>query len=72
MNKEAKKTGERNLRAVRKFFRDHLCATQVECSEAVGLSVMAVGRYVHKIRAEWRVEGNHGEEKERPGTSRSA
>lgn len=46
--------GQENLDAVKKFFRTHLCATQRECAEYLGLSVMAVNRHVRTIRAEWR------------------
>lgn len=46
--------GQENLDAVKKFFRTHLCATQRECAESLGLSVMAVNRHVRTIRAEWR------------------
>ncbi len=46
--------GDANLEAVRQFFRDHLCATQIECAEALGLSTMAVNRHVRVIRSEWR------------------
>lgn len=53
------KIGKENLRKVKKYFKEHLCATQLECSQAVGLSVFAVGRYVKRIRAEW-LNGNGG------------
>ena len=46
--------GRDNLAAVRAFMASHLCATQRECAEALGLSVMAVNRHVKEIRAEWR------------------
>ena len=36
--------GDANLDVLRRFFREHLCATQVECAEALGLSTMAVNR----------------------------
>lgn len=40
-----------NYRAIRIFFESHLCATQVECAAALGLSVMAVNRHVREIRS---------------------
>jgi len=46
--------GEENRDRVRQFFANHLCATQRECAEALGLSDMAVNRHVRAIRAEWR------------------
>lgn len=46
--------GDLNRATVRRWFRDHLCGTQRECAEALGLSVMAVNRHVKAIRAEWR------------------
>lgn len=46
--------GRRNLERVREYFRAHLCATNVECAEAIGLSVEAVGRHVATIRSEWQ------------------
>ena len=48
------KVGETNLEKVRKFFKTHLCATQVECAEALGLSTMAVSRHVRTLRSEWK------------------
>ena len=54
MNYKQIELGEENLDAVRDFFLTHLCATQRECSEALGLSAMAVNRHVRTIRAEWR------------------
>lgn len=45
--------GRENLAAVREYFSSHLCATNRECAAALGLSVMAVGRHVKTIRAEW-------------------
>ncbi len=46
--------GRANLERVRTFFSEHLCATNQECAKALGLGVMAVGRHVATIRAEWR------------------
>jgi hypothetical protein len=48
--------GDLNRMAVRRWFEAHLCGTQRECAEALGLSIMAVGRHVKAIRAEWREE----------------
>lgn len=48
-------TGRANLERVRSFFERHLCATQRECAEALGLSVMAVNRHVRTIRGEWKI-----------------
>lgn len=45
--------GRANLERVRAYFREHLCATNRECAYALGLGVMAVGRHVATIRAEW-------------------
>ncbi len=49
----AKEQGKRNMEMIREFFASHLCATNEECSKALGLSVFAVGRHARKIRAEW-------------------
>ncbi len=46
--------GAANLAAVRAYFSSHLCATNIECSIALGISVFAVGRHVRTIRAEWK------------------
>lgn len=46
--------GRANLERVRAYFREHLCATQRECSTALGLSIMAINRHVKTIRGEWR------------------
>lgn len=54
MNHKQVKLGQENLEAVRMFFKKHLCATQRECADALGISVMAVNRHVRTIRAEWR------------------
>lgn len=48
----AREVGKKNLTAVRAYFASHLCATQRECSKALGLDVMAVNRHVKTIRAE--------------------
>lgn len=53
-NYKAVEEGQRNLERVREYFATHLCATQRECAAELDLSVMAVNRYVAKIRAEWR------------------
>lgn len=52
--------GDLNLARVRRWFRQHLCGTQRECAEALGLSVMAVNRHVATIRAEWRPTKEQG------------
>ena len=56
MNWRGIEEGRRNREAVRAFFTAHLCATNVECSKALGLSIMAVGRHVEAIRAEWKTD----------------
>lgn len=53
--KSQQELGEENYRRVREYFRTHLCATQRECSEALGLSIMAVNRHVARIRDGWRL-----------------
>lgn len=45
---------EANHKAIRAFFSSHLCATNRECAEALGLNVCVVGRHVKSIRAEWK------------------
>lgn len=50
---ESIRQGEENYGRVVAFFNAHLCATQVECSKAIGISVKAVGRHVKRIRSEW-------------------
>lgn len=54
INHHQVQAGRENLAAVRAFFEAHLCATQRECAEALGLSPMAVNRHVRAIRDEWR------------------
>lgn len=54
MNTVQVNLGIENLERVRAFFKRHLCATQRECAEALGLSVMAVNRHVRAIRSEWK------------------
>lgn len=54
MNWRQVERGEANQEAVRRFFAEHLCATQSECAKALGLSPMAVNRHVKAIRAQWR------------------
>ena len=46
--------GDLNRTKVRRWFRTHLCGTQRECADELGLSVCAVGRHVRLIRSEWR------------------
>ena len=45
--------GRHNHPIVRAWFLAHPCATNREASEALGLSVMVIGRHASKIRAEW-------------------
>ncbi len=45
--------GADNYALVKQFFRAHLCATQAECAEALGLHPMTVNRHVKRIRGEW-------------------
>ncbi len=47
------KIGHENREAVRQFFASHIGCTNVECSKALGLSIMAVGRHVATLRQEW-------------------
>lgn len=54
MNYKGVEEGERNREAVRQWFAAHLCGTQAECVEALGLSVYAVSRHARAIRAEWQ------------------
>ena len=54
MNQKRIDKGEANYLAVLAYMSSHLCATQRECAEALGLSVMAVNRHVKRIRGEWR------------------
>lgn len=45
--------GAANRERVRNFLATHIGATNRECAEALGLGVMAVGRHVKALRAEW-------------------
>jgi hypothetical protein len=45
--------GQHNHALIRQWFIDHPCATNREAASALGLSEMAIGRHVRKIRAEW-------------------
>ncbi len=54
MNHKQVKLGEDNRDAVREWFTLHLCGTQRECAQDLGLSAMAVNRHVRAIRSEWR------------------
>jgi hypothetical protein len=47
------KIGHDNREAVRTYFASHLGCTNRECAQALGLSVVAVGRHVAKLRREW-------------------
>lgn len=50
--------GHDNREAVRAYFLAHVGATNVECARALGLGVMAVGRHIKTLRAEWlKTEG---------------
>jgi predicted ArsR family transcriptional regulator len=48
------KIGHDNREAVRTWLTAHLGGTQRECAAALGLSVLAVGRHVATLRAEWK------------------
>lgn len=45
--------GHDNREAVRAWLLNHVGGTNRECSAALGLSIMAVGRHVAKLRSEW-------------------
>ena len=47
------KIGKENRERVRQYFLDHVGCTNLECSVALGLSTMSVGRHVHRLRREW-------------------
>ncbi len=48
-----KDLAEHNFTLVRLYYRDHLGCTRRECAEALGLSEMAVGRHVDRLRRDW-------------------
>lgn len=54
MNHKRIELGEENYIRVLAYFMTHICATQRECSEELGLSIMAVNRHVARIRKGWR------------------
>ena len=45
--------GAHNYPIVKAWFVAHPCATNREAATALGLSEMAIGRHVKRIRAEW-------------------
>lgn len=45
--------GAHNFPIVKAWFTAHPCGTNREAARALGLSDMAVGRHVKRIRAEW-------------------
>ena len=45
--------GAQNRARVRQWLVSHPGGTQTECAQALGLSGMAVGRHVKRIRMEW-------------------
>ena len=45
--------GAHNYPIVKAWFLAHPCGTNREASEALGLSPVAIGRHVKRIRAEW-------------------
>jgi hypothetical protein len=45
--------GAHNYPIVKAWFAAHPCGTNREAARALGLSDMAVGRHVKRIRAEW-------------------
>lgn len=51
-----RRIGEANTRAVLAWLLAHPGGTNRECAEAVGLTEMAIGRHVKKIRAMWPIE----------------
>ncbi len=48
------KIGHDNREGVRAWFLAHVGCTNVECAQALGLSVMAVGRHIKTLRREWQ------------------
>ena len=53
MNYKRVQVGQNNLAAVRAFFKAYPCATNIECSNSLGITVNAVGRHVRTIRSEY-------------------
>lgn len=51
-----RRIGEANTRAVLAWLLVHPGGSNRECAEAVGLTEMAIGRHVKKIRAMWPIE----------------
>lgn len=45
--------GAQNREAVRQYFAGHIGCSNVECAQALGLSVMAVGRHIATLRRAW-------------------
>lgn len=48
--------GASNREAVREFYLEHVGCTQRECSAALKLSEMAVGRHIASLRLEWEAK----------------
>ena len=46
--------GDNNRDRIKTYMLEHVGATNVECGRALGLSVMAVGRHIKGLKAEWR------------------
>lgn len=51
-----RRVGEANTQRVLAWLLSHPGGTNRECAEAVGLTEMAIGRHVKKIRAMWPIE----------------
>jgi hypothetical protein len=52
--KTGKQLAAENRKLIRVYYMTHLCATQKDCANALGLGVMAVSRHAKAIRAEWK------------------
>jgi len=55
-----KAVGRENRRRIRQWFLDHLCGSQTECAESLGMHPSVVGRHVKAIRSEWRGKNVEG------------
>lgn len=53
MNHKQIQLGRQNLAAVRAFFKAYPCATNIECSNSLGINQHRVGAHVRTIRSEY-------------------
>jgi hypothetical protein len=66
MNNKQALVGRENREAIRLWFVDHPCGTQLECAAALGFSKGTVNKHAMSIRQEWMEKEHEASHREVP------